>query len=149
MKTKTVNTVDEYLEVLPDEKRKTLEFIRSTVKKLVPEATEKLSYGMPTFFTDRALVGYAAFTNHCSFFPWSKQTLKNFSDELSSYKTSAGTIQIPLGKNLPASLIKKIVLARLVEHAEKKAIKLAAKGKKTSSNRGVVKSSQLSFAKKK
>lgn len=114
-----VSTVEEYLAAVPPEVRAALQAIRTQVKKLVPHATEKISYGMPTFFTHRALVGYAAHKEHCSFYPWSGETLKNFSKELSGFETSAGTVRFTVDKPIPASLIKKIVLARLLEHAEK------------------------------
>ena len=109
-------TVDEYLQLLPIDARRSLEHIRSIIKKTIPDATEKISYGMPTFFLGRALVGYAAFKNHCSFFPYSKAVTTNFASELSQYETSAGTVRFPIGERLPASLIKKIVLARIMEN---------------------------------
>jgi uncharacterized protein YdhG (YjbR/CyaY superfamily) len=112
-----LTTADEYLRSLPTDVRKALEHVRSTIKTIVPDATEKISYGMPTFFLDRALVGYAAFKNHCSLFPWSRTTIKNFAVELSQYETSAGTIRFPASKPLPAPLLKKILLARIEENA--------------------------------
>ena len=61
---KIIGTVDEYLSALPSDVRASLQSIRTQVKKLVPTATEKISYGMPTFFIHRALVGYAAHKGH-------------------------------------------------------------------------------------
>lgn len=123
MKTKTTRTqtVDEYLQALPPDVRRALQSIRTQVKRLVPAATEKISYGMPTFFTHRALVGYAAHSGHCSFYPWSGTTLKKFTKELSGFETSAGTVRFTVDRPIPAALIKKIVQARLLEHAEKDA----------------------------
>jgi uncharacterized protein YdhG (YjbR/CyaY superfamily) len=112
-------TVDEYLASVSPDIRAALQKIRTQVKKLVPFATEKISYGMPTFFTHRALVGYAAHKEHCSFYPWSGTTLKKFKKELSGFETSAGTVRFTVDRPLPASLIKKIVIARLAEHDEK------------------------------
>lgn len=119
---KPIGTVDEYLSALPRDVRTALQKIRTQVKKLVPSATEKISYGMPTFFTHRALVGYAAHTGHCSFYPWSGTTLKKFTKELSGFETSAGTVRFTVDRPIPAALIKKIVQARLVEHAEKDSV---------------------------
>jgi uncharacterized protein YdhG (YjbR/CyaY superfamily) len=119
---KPIGTVDEYLSALPRDVRTALQKIRTQVKKLVPSATEKISYGMPTFFTHRALVGYAAHTGHCSFYPWSGVTLKQFTKELSGFETSAGTVRFTVDRPIPAALIKKIVQARLVEHAEKDSV---------------------------
>ncbi len=118
---KNASTVDEYLATVPSEARAALQKIRTQVKKLVPQATEKISYGMPTFFAHRALVGYAAHKDHCSFYPWSGVTLKNLTKELAGFETSAGTVRFTVDKPLPAALIKKIVQARLLEHAEKDA----------------------------
>lgn len=123
-------TVDEYLAAVPSDMRAALQTIRTQVKKLVPSATEKISYGMPTFFTHRALVGYAAHKEHCSFYPWSGVTLKNFAKELSGFETSAGTVRFTVDKPIPASLIKKIVLARLLEHSDKDKQSLSKKSVK-------------------
>jgi uncharacterized protein YdhG (YjbR/CyaY superfamily) len=114
-------TVDEYLSGVPAEQRVQLEQIRSTIKKLVPEAEEKISYNMPMFYFGGMFAGFAAFKDHCSYFPCSGSVLKNFSQELSSYKTSKGTIQFTLDHPLPASLLKKIITLRLleIEHRDK------------------------------
>lgn len=130
---KKIGTVDEYLSALPSDVRASLQSIRTQVKKLVPTATEKISYGMPTFFTHRALVGYAAHTGHCSFYPWSGTTLKKFTKELSGFETSAGTVRFTVDRPIPAALIKKIVQARLLEHAEKDA---ASPKKNSASSKG-------------
>jgi uncharacterized protein YdhG (YjbR/CyaY superfamily) len=111
-------TVDEYLSEVPTEQRTLLQQIRSTVKKLVPELEEKISYNMPMFYLDGMFVAYAAFKNHCSFFPCSKATLRNFEKELSSYKTSAGTVQFTIDHPIPTSLLKKIIAARAAEKAK-------------------------------
>jgi uncharacterized protein YdhG (YjbR/CyaY superfamily) len=108
-------TVDEYISV-PAHQRKALEQIRSTVKKLVPDAEEKISYNMPMFYLGGMFVAYAAFNNHCSFFPCSGSTLKNFTKELSSFKTSAGTIQFTVDHPIPAALLKKIIAVRAAEN---------------------------------
>lgn len=118
-KKKITETVDGYLSRLPDDQRSALSFIRATVKKHVPDVTEKISYGMPTFFLGRALLGYAAFKAHCSLFPWSDSTTKKFATELSRYSTSAGTIRFFAEKPLPASLIRKIVTSRIAENAQR------------------------------
>ncbi len=111
-------TVNEYLSEVPAEQRALLQQIRSIVKKLVPEAEEKISYNMPMFYLNGMFVAYAAFKNHCSFFPCSKATLRNFSKELSSYKTSAGTVQFTIDHPIPPSLFKKIIAARAAEKAK-------------------------------
>lgn len=119
---KPAKTVDEYLAGVPEASRLTLEKVRQRIRTAVPPgATEGLSYGMPAFkHGGKALVAYAAFKNHCSLFPMSRAVFADLADELKPYKTSTGTLQFPIGKPLPAALIKKIVKTRLAELAAKK-----------------------------
>ncbi|HAP36734.1 MAG TPA: hypothetical protein DCQ28_12660 [Bacteroidetes bacterium] len=112
---RSFKTVDEYLSEVPAEQRAQLEQIRSTIKKLVPDAVEKISYNMPMFYLGGMFAGFAAFKNHCSYFPCSGGVLKNFSKELSSYKTSKGTIHFTFDHPIPATLLKKIIALRLSE----------------------------------
>ena len=117
-----VAAVEAYLNKVPEPARATLEKMRATIRAAVPaEATEALSYGMPAFKYKRALVAYAAFKDHCSFFPMSASLLGDFADETKSYRTSKGTLQFPSDKALPATLLKKIVKARVAQNEAKKA----------------------------
>ncbi len=108
-------TVDDYLAALPEESRVTLEKIRKTIKAAAPKATEVISYQIPMYKQDGILVGFAAFKDHCSFFPGAKP-VATYRDELKAYKTSKGTIRFPIGKPLPAALVKKLVKARIAEN---------------------------------
>lgn len=119
---KPTKTVDEYLAGVPEAARLTLEKVRQRLRSaLPPDATEGLSYSMPAFKQGgKAFVAYAAFKNHCSLFPMSGAVFAKLADEVKPYKTSTGTLQFPIGKPLPAALIKKIVKARLAELAAKK-----------------------------
>ena len=104
----------------PEPARTTLENIRATILSVVPaEATEGLSYGMPAFRYKGALVSYAAFKNHCSLFPMQASLIDAMKDELKAYRTSKGTLQFPVDKPLPATLVKKIVKARVAENEGK------------------------------
>ncbi len=115
-KTSVPKNVDDYLARVPDESRATLEKLRKTIKSTAPKAVEVISYGVPTFKLDgRMLVSYAAFKNHCSFFPGAAP-IKAHEADLKSYETSKGTIRFPTNKPLPASLVKKLVKARLEEN---------------------------------
>ncbi len=115
MKEPKATTVDEYLSRQTKEVRAAFERIRRTVKKVAPDATERISYGMPTFFVEKALLGYAAHAEHCSIFPWSGLTLKGFREELKDFSTAAGTVRFTPKKQIPAALLKRIVSARLAE----------------------------------
>lgn len=115
-KMKKAVSVDAYLADLPDEVRATLERIRQAIASAAPDATETIAYGMPAFdYAGRPLVYYAAFKKHCSFFPASYQVMETFSEELKRYDVEKGTIRFPIGKPLPATLVKKIVKARIRE----------------------------------
>ena len=118
----TPQTVDDYLAALPEEARATLEKIRKTIKAVAPKATEVISYQMPMYKYHGMLVGFAAFKDHCSFFPGANP-VATFKDELKAYKTSKGTIRFPIGKPLPAALVKKLVKARVAENEERAAEK--------------------------
>ena len=101
-------TVDEYLAALPEDSRATLEKIRKMIKAAAPKATEGISYQMPMYKQHGMVIGFAAFKNHCSIFPGSR-AVATHKDELKGYETSKGTIRFPIGKPLPAGLVKKLV----------------------------------------
>jgi uncharacterized protein YdhG (YjbR/CyaY superfamily) len=110
-------TAEEYLERVPEPARSSLSKIRATIRAAVPaDATEGISYGMPVFKYHGLLVGYAAFKNHCSFFPMNSSLVQEFKEELSAYKTAKGTIQFPSDKPLPAALLKKMVKIRVMDN---------------------------------
>jgi uncharacterized protein YdhG (YjbR/CyaY superfamily) len=113
--------VESYLAGCPEPHRTTLKKLRATIRSVVPkETTEVISYGMPSFRYKGGLVGYAAFKEHCSFFPMSGRLVEEFADELKAYKTSKGTIQFSVDKPLPAALVKKMVKARVAQNDLKK-----------------------------
>lgn len=109
-----VKAVEAYLAKVPEPARGTLEKMRAMIRAIAPkEATEGISYGMPAFKYGKPLVGYAAFKDHCSLFPMSGAVIAAMKDELKDYVTAKGTVQFALEKPLPATLVKKIVKARL------------------------------------
>ena len=109
-------SIDAYLATLPGAKRRTLEKLRKTIRSIVPAAEECISYRMPAFRYKGALVAYAAFKKHCSFFPMQSSLLDAMKDELKAYRTAKGTLQFALDKPLPVPLIKKMVKARVKEN---------------------------------
>jgi uncharacterized protein YdhG (YjbR/CyaY superfamily) len=117
------NDVEAYLDTVPEPARTTLEKVRATIRSVVPaEATEGLSYGMPAFRYKGALVAYAAFKDHCSFFPMNASLIDTMKEELRGYRTSKGTLQFPVDKPLPAALVKKMVKARIADNERKKTL---------------------------
>jgi uncharacterized protein YdhG (YjbR/CyaY superfamily) len=118
---KKAGSVDEYLAGVPEPARSSLDRIRATIRSVVPpEATETISYGIPTFKYKGSLVGYAAFSNHCSLFPMGSSAIEVFKDELKNFQTSKGTIRFTVDKPLPAALVKKLVKARIAANENKK-----------------------------
>ncbi|HMG86828.1 MAG TPA: DUF1801 domain-containing protein [Terracidiphilus sp.] len=119
--------VGAYLAKVPEPARTTLEKLRATIRAVVPsEATEGLSYGIPAFHYKGGLVAYAAFKNHCSFFPMQASLIDEMQEELKGYRTAKGTLQFPLDKPLSASLVKKMVKRRIAENERK----IANRGRK-------------------
>jgi uncharacterized protein YdhG (YjbR/CyaY superfamily) len=113
--------VDEYLAGVPEPARSTLNKIRAVIRSAVPpEATETITYRIPTFKYKGSLVAFAAFSNHCSLFPMSGSLIEAFKKELKDFHTSKGTIQFPVDKPLPAALVKKLVKARIAQNESKK-----------------------------
>jgi len=107
---------DEYLAAVPEPARSTLNKIRAVIRSAAPaEATEGISYGMPTFKCKGFQVWFAAFSDHCSFFPGAS-VIEAFNKELKNFQTSKGTIRFPADKPLSAALVKKLVKARIVEN---------------------------------
>jgi uncharacterized protein YdhG (YjbR/CyaY superfamily) len=112
--------VDEYLAGVPEPARTTLRKVRAMIRSAVPpDATEAISYRIPTFKYKGALVAYAAFLNHCSFFPMSYSVIAMFKKELKGFLSSKGTIRFPVDKPLSATLVKKLVKARIAEKNQK------------------------------
>jgi uncharacterized protein YdhG (YjbR/CyaY superfamily) len=113
-------TVDEYLVRVPEPARSTLNKIRATIRSTVPAGTEEvISYGIPAFKYKKVAVWYAAFSDHCSLFP-TASVIDMFKDELTGHRVSKGTIHFPVDKPLPATLVKKMIKARLAQIEGKK-----------------------------
>lgn len=123
-KLKRPKTIDEYLASVRGNKRAALEQLRRTIKSAAPGVEECISYQLPAFrLNGRMLVAMGAWTNHCAFYPCSGATLKVFQDDLKRYETSKGTIRFAADKPLPATLVRKLVRARIAENAAKESSK--------------------------
>ncbi|MFM1753346.1 MAG: hypothetical protein RLZZ236_285 [Bacteroidota bacterium] len=112
--------VNQYIANLPLVQQIALERVRQIIKKTVPEAIEFISYKMPAYHCHGMIGGFAAFKNHCSFFPWNAKTIEDFATELKDFKTSAGTIQFTPEKPIPEELLQKILRYRVAGNLEKK-----------------------------
>ena len=119
-------TIDEYIALFPEEIKEILTNIRMLIKENAPEASEKISYQMPTFFLNGNLIHFAAFKNHIGLYP-TPTGIEAFKEELSKYKGAKGSVQFPLNQPIPYDLIKKIVIYRVAESRKKAEAKLKKK----------------------
>lgn len=110
--------VDEYLKAYPADVRIIMEKLRQTIKTAAPKAEEVISYQMPAYKYHGMLVYFSGWKNHIGFYPTSSGT-NAFKKELSVYKGAKGSVQFPLNKVIPFSLISKIVKFRVKENEEK------------------------------
>ncbi|MBA4384083.1 MAG: hypothetical protein C0410_05050 [Anaerolinea sp.] len=111
-------SIDQYISEAPQEVQQKLRELRAVIKAEVPDAEERIAYGMPTFSQNGNLVHFAAFKNHIGFFP-TPSGVENFTNELAKYKTSKGTVQFPLDEEIPMDLVREIVRFRLKENLAK------------------------------
>jgi uncharacterized protein YdhG (YjbR/CyaY superfamily) len=114
----TFQTIDEYVKTFPKNIQKILGTVRQAIKKSAPAAEEAISYQIPTFKLKGNLVHFAAFKNHIGFYPGA-EAIKVFQKKISSYKSSKGTIQFPIDRPMPLTLISKIVEYRAKVNSSK------------------------------
>jgi uncharacterized protein YdhG (YjbR/CyaY superfamily) len=112
-------SVDDYIASFPAEVQHMLSDLRTLIKRLAPEATEKISYKMPTYYLNGNLVHFAAYARHIGFYP-TPSAISAFQDELAGYKHAKGSVQFPLDEPLPVDLITRIVEYRVQENRAKK-----------------------------
>ncbi len=110
-------SIDEYLAALSDDKRAALDQLRQIIRAAAPQAEECISYGIAAFRLNGMLVGLGATAKHCALYLMSSTTLAQFQHELQGYDTSTGTIRFSASQPLPASLVRKLVKARVQENS--------------------------------
>jgi len=120
-----IKDIDSYLALAPAHMRPLLQNMRQTIRKAAPKSEELISYGMPAFRYHGMLVYFAGFKDHCSFFPGNASLINEMKDELKGFKTSKGTIRFSIDNPLPASLVTKMVKARVKQNLEKEKAKQA------------------------
>jgi uncharacterized protein YdhG (YjbR/CyaY superfamily) len=112
----TAKLLRAYFASQPPEQRRMLKQIRAIARTAAPRAVDAWSYRIPALRLDgKVLVWYAGFKAHVSLFPMTDRIRRTFAAELKGYKTAKGTIQFPLGKRLPVTLIKRLIKARMAE----------------------------------
>ncbi|KRL12753.1 iron chaperone [Schleiferilactobacillus perolens] len=96
--------IEEYILAQTKDIQPRLTSVYHTIKAVMPDAAEKISYQMPTFWQHRNLIHFAAFKNHIGLYPGGTATTV-FADQLTGYKTGKGSIQLPNDAPLPLALI--------------------------------------------
>ncbi len=106
--------IDAYLNTLADPERSTLQRLRESILRVIPEAEECISYGMPAFRVGgKVIAGFAAFKNHLSYLPHSGSVLDQLGDELAGYSMTKGSLHFPADEPLPDDLVGKLIGVRL------------------------------------
>ena len=109
-------TIDAYLEAVTGDRRAALESLRRTIRALVPEAEECISYGMPAFRLEgRVVAGFLATARGCSYLPFSGSTLRTLAAEVEGYRGTKGSLHFDPKKGLPKALVRKLLAARIAE----------------------------------
>jgi len=108
--------IDYYLAGVEEPQKGTLQTLRKTILEIIPKAEQCISYQFPTFKIDgKGIAGFAAFKQHCSYFPMSGSVLDQLKPDVAKYKTSRGALQFAVDKPLPKFLVRKLIKVRLAE----------------------------------
>jgi uncharacterized protein YdhG (YjbR/CyaY superfamily) len=111
-----MSEIDDYLATVKGDKRIALEKLRKTIRSIVPRAEECISYNMPAFRLDGAIVaGFCATAKGCSYFPFSGSTLRTLAADLRSYDKTKGSLHFRPDEPLPATLVRKLIKTRIAE----------------------------------
>jgi uncharacterized protein YdhG (YjbR/CyaY superfamily) len=109
-------TIDEYLETVPEERRRALEDLRAKIRSVVSDAEECISYRIPAFRLNGVVVaGFCATSKGCSYFPFSGSTLKTLARDLSRYDQTKSSLHFSPDKPLPTPLVRKLIKTRIKE----------------------------------
>lgn len=115
MQDTNAETIDEYIATFPPKVRTRLKAMRATIRKHAPEAVEKISYRIPTFYLNGNLVHFAAYEHHVGFYPGAAGVAK-FRDAVKGYKSAKGSVQFPHDEPLPLDLVAEIVKFRVEQN---------------------------------
>jgi len=106
--------IDEYLAQVEEPKRSTLQAVRESIQKVVPEAEQCISYGMPAFrLNGKVVAGFAAFKNHLAYLPHSGSVFSELREELAGYETTSGSLHFPIDKPLSEPLVRRLIEVRM------------------------------------
>ncbi len=125
----SLRSIDEYIAKFKPEVQEILNKLKKAIQESAPEAVEKISYQMPTFYLYGNLVHFAAYDKHIGFYP-APSAIEAFSSELSEYKKAKGSVQFPIEKTLPYDLIRDMVKFRVAENMQKEDDRIKKKQKR-------------------
>ena len=110
------STIDAYLESVPEDRRRALEDLRTRILAIVPGAKECISYGIPAFRLDGAVIaGFCATVKGCSYLPFSGATLRTLARDLGRYEQTKSSLHFSPQKPLPMALLRKLLRTRIKE----------------------------------
>ncbi len=110
----SAHDVDAYLATVDEPKRTTLEAVRRSIRAVVPDSEECISYGMPAFRVDgKVVAGFAAFKNHLAYLPHSGAVLADLGDAIAGYEHTPGSLHFAIDEPLPDDLVRRLVEAKL------------------------------------
>jgi uncharacterized protein YdhG (YjbR/CyaY superfamily) len=113
------STIDGYLKSVPEDRRKALEDLRAKIRSIVPDAEECISYRIPAFRLNGAVVaGFCATAKGCSYFPFSGSTLTSVARDIVRYEQTKGSLHFSPDELLPTALVRKLIKARIAETKE-------------------------------
>lgn len=111
-------SVDDYITTFPEEVQEKLQTTRETIRKVIPDAVEAISYGIPVFkLNDKYVVYLSAWKHHLSLYPIPDDP--KLQKELEPYEAGKGTLRFPFDQPVPQSLVKKVVSALAKENGER------------------------------
>jgi uncharacterized protein YdhG (YjbR/CyaY superfamily) len=99
--------IDEYIAAQDETVQPRLSEVREILHAAIPDAEERISWSMPTYWKGKNIIHFAASKKHLGLYPGGEAT-GVFADELKEYDVSKGTIRLPWNKELPVELIQKI-----------------------------------------
>ncbi len=111
--------IDTYIHSFPESTRQALNAIREVIRREAPEASEKISYAMPTFYFHGNLIHFAAYEHHIGLYP-APSGIHSFQEKLKNYKSGKGSVRFPLDQEIPLELIAEITRFRVKENLEKR-----------------------------
>ncbi len=119
MADKEISTVEQYIAQFPPQRQAVMNQIREVIRRVAPEAQERIRWGMPTYWQGENLVHFAAAKQHIGFYP-SPEAIEHFAPQLSGYKSTKGAVQFPDAQPMPYDLIEEITRWRVKAAQQKK-----------------------------